>query len=334
MTRNELFEELKRNTLRNVYLFYGQEAYLISNAVDRIKNILAQDDSEEVDYISADGKTVSDEDILDICCSVSFIATRKIVVVDNYAALVNKEGKVSDQLLKYLDAPEDTVLIFVCTQDIIKSSALYKKLTKTACCVDFSPLTDKELQLFVKRELDKYGKKIGNSEIEYLIQYTNTELNSLTLELNKLALACDENVVKIDLIEEIITPSREYKIFKLTDYILDGNRGETIKLLDVLLAEKEEPIFIVAVLSKTFHNCLLIKDMLKERKSVSDMASLLGVKDFVLNKLITRCNKLKNSQIVGCNELLLDADSALKSSTVDERDCITALAVNLIAKLK
>ena len=33
MTRNELFEELKKKKLQNVYLFYGQEGYLISNAV-------------------------------------------------------------------------------------------------------------------------------------------------------------------------------------------------------------------------------------------------------------------------------------------------------------
>ena len=333
MTRNELFEELKKKKLQNVYLFYGQEGYLISNAIDKIKNILEQESEGEIDYINADGNSVSEDDLLDICCSVSFIAIRKVIVVENYNAIINKEGK-SDNLIQYLDSPDDNVLIFVCTRDISKSSALYKKLCKTACCVDFSPLTEKELQLFIKREIEKYNKSISTGDIDYLIQYTNTELNSLCLELNKLALACDESCILRDLIDEVVTPSREYKIFRLTDYILDGNRGEAIKLLDVLLAEKEEPIFIVAVLSKTFHNCMMIMDMLKARKSVNEMASTLGMKDFVLNKLVSKCNKFKRSQIIACHDLLLSTDNALKSLPVDPRDCITTLIINLIIKLK
>jgi len=334
MTRNELFEELKGNKLQSVYLFYGQEAYLISSAVNRIKGVLADEESGEIDYINVDGASVLEEDLLDICCSISFIATRKVVVVDNYNALVSKDARSSDGLIKYLDDPDDAVLIFTCSQDIVKGSALYKKLAKNACCVDFSPLTEKELQLFIKRELDQYGKKIGNAEIEYLTQYTNTELNSLCSELNKLALSCDESIIGKELIDEVVTPSREYKIFKLADHILDRDRGQTLKLLDVLLTEKEEPIFIVAVLSKTIHNCLIIKDMVKHGKSLGEISSALGLKDFVLNRLVTRCNKLKTGQILVCQDLLLEADNSLKSSAVDPRDYVTALMMNLITALR
>ncbi len=334
MTRNELFEQIKKGELNNVYLFYGQEVYLMDNAVKNIKNRLEKENGGQIDYINADGKNISSEEIIEYCCTVSFLSPVKLIVVEDFPALMNKDAKADESIMAYIDDPQDAVLIFLCNSDVAKTSALYKKLLTTACTVDFSPLSDNELKIFINRELNKYGKKISASELDFLIQYTDTELNSLLNELNKLELSSEDSSITLDDIENIVTPSREYKIFKLTDYIMDRNKSQAVELIDLLLWQKEDPIFIVAVISKTLHNCLIAKYKLNEKRSSAEIAKELGIKDFAVKKIMAYCQKYKLKQIENCQDLLLNADEALKSSSVDGREILTVLIAEIIANLR
>lgn len=334
MTRNELFDQIKNSDIKNIYLFYGQEVYLMNTAINNIKNRIEKENGGEIDYIYADGKSITGDEIVEHCCTVSFLSSVKLIVVENLPALINKDAKADESILEYIDRPDDAVLIFLCTAEVSKTSSVYKKLLSKACCVDFSPLSDIELKSYISREMKKYGKKIGNAEMDFLVQYTNTELICLISELNKLALGSEDVNISQNDIEENVTPSRDYKIYRLTDYIMDKNVKEAVELTDLLLSQQEEPIYIVAVIAKTVHNCLVAKHRLGENKNAVEIAKELGVKDFAVKRIIGYSQRYSIKKIEYCNELLLRTDEALKSSSVDSLQQLTVLIVGIINCLK
>ena len=52
----EFIQVLKSNRLKPVYLFYGEEYYLIDELVDRVKKAYVDDGLEALNYTSLEGK--------------------------------------------------------------------------------------------------------------------------------------------------------------------------------------------------------------------------------------------------------------------------------------
>ena len=334
MNRDELFQSIKEGNINRIYLFYGQETYIMASAIDAIRRSLSAQGAEP-DYISVDGRNVPGEQIVELCLTVSFVSPCKLIVVDNLPQLTAKDAPSDERLLEYADAPDDdAVLVFTCTADAVKTSPLFKKLSKHACAVDFTPLSDRELGTFIRRELKKYSKSITQENTEFLISYTDTELNKLQSELNKLALGSEHTDISREDIENIVTPSRDYKIFKLTDYIFDGDTLQAVQLTDLLLMQKEEPVYIIAVLAKTVHNCIMVKSMRGQGIPDAQICAGLGIKEFVLGKLSRYCRRYSMEKLTECAGQLLAADEKIKTSSVNPGDCLTGAVMRINGILK
>lgn len=333
MDRNQFFSALKNGEINSIYLFYGEENYITASALRQMREKMDCDLIDDLNYICVDGKNITADQIVEFCTTISFMATRKLIVVENYPPLVSKEA-VDPVLISYIDAPsEDAVLVFSCTQAVAKTGELYKKLNKSSCAVEFSALSQPELIKFISAELRKYEKVMDRDAAAFLIQYSDTELNSLRLELNKLAMATEQAEITRQDVMDIVTPSRDYKIYKITDYIMEKNQSQAIALSDLLISQKEEPIYILAILSKTFHNCVLNASMKKEGKTVPEICKVLGIKDYAQKRLEGYCRRYSEQKLAECSGILLEADEILKTSRMTGRDCLTSTVIKLCSSL-
>ena len=67
MKRDELLAQIKSGTIKDIYLFYGQETYLMQAALEEIKKVLEEQSRAaggDLDYINADGREINGEQAL------------------------------------------------------------------------------------------------------------------------------------------------------------------------------------------------------------------------------------------------------------------------------
>lgn len=109
--------------MKNVILYFGEEKLLIREEINKIKNKVVPDYLETVNFITFDGKTVSEEEIINECHTVPMLEAKKLVVVYDARFFESRKKRQSDSPKKHdhflndlEDIPKKTYLIFTSTK--------------------------------------------------------------------------------------------------------------------------------------------------------------------------------------------------------------------------
>ena len=76
-----LNEDIKTGQLKNLYLLYGEEAYLRRQYRDRLKTAIIGEDTMNYHYF--EGKDISVGEIIDLAETMPFFADRRLIVLEN-----------------------------------------------------------------------------------------------------------------------------------------------------------------------------------------------------------------------------------------------------------
>ena len=122
MNYKDIIKSINNNDLKNMYLFYGREFYLIENSINAFKNTLNESMLDfNLDII--DGQEIILDQVISSIETLPFMDDRKIVIIKDFELLKGKKKNFSDSdekyLIDYLDnIPESTVLVFAVYGDI------------------------------------------------------------------------------------------------------------------------------------------------------------------------------------------------------------------------
>ena len=121
---NRINEDIKTGQLKQIYLLYGEEAYLRKQYRDRIREALIGDDA--MNYRCYEGKNIPVGEVIDLAETLPFFAQRRLIVLMD-SGLFKSGG---EQLAEYLANPAPgTFFVFVETE-VDKRSRLYKTVSK------------------------------------------------------------------------------------------------------------------------------------------------------------------------------------------------------------
>ena len=114
-------EDIKNNTFSQIYLLFGEEAYLRKQYKDKLKNALSAD-GDPMNCHYYEGKDISVGEIIDLAETMPFLAERRVIVMENTGLF--KSG--GEALAEYLSNPSPTVFFVFAEAEIDKRSKLYK----------------------------------------------------------------------------------------------------------------------------------------------------------------------------------------------------------------
>ena len=186
MNYKELIKKAKAKDLKPVYLFYGEEPYLIDYTLNALKKIYIDKAFEPLNYMVLYGKDTDFETILNACETLPFMSDKKIIVIEDHPLFKTKKESNSgteefdtndykDELINYLDSLEDHLcLLFIeKNSSIRKSNPLYKIIAKVGDVIEFKKMRGQDLNLWVENSFNKYNKKISRSDINYFISHSS-----------------------------------------------------------------------------------------------------------------------------------------------------------------
>lgn len=338
MDYKEMVNSITKNEIKNVYLFYGEENYLIDDVLQRLKVKLIDPNFEQLNFVNIDGKETGYNKIIDICETLPFMSEKRLVYINALPIFKEdskpskegtgeedkKEGEEEKLFIEYISkVPESTVIVFYGNQSVDARKKIVKEIKKFGSLVEFTKLKELELNEWIKSKLKSLGKTIGLKELalfknnlDYLGRNSIQQLLDVENEIKKLASFMGETTnVESEHIKKGMESGFHNDIFNLMDAIGKQNFAESIERLNILL-DDGEPIFkILATVGNQVKNILGAKLLTEEKVySDKDIGAKLKIHPFVASKSIAQSRQFTVDRLKNILNLFLEADLALKST--------------------
>lgn len=339
MTYKQVLSDIRNNELKDVYLFFGDEIFLIDFCVNKIKEKYIPSSLETLNYIKIDGKESDISNIVNASETLPFMIDKKIVTV-NDPPYFKSQVKTEDveELINYIKNPSRTTsLIFIIkTESIDKRKKIIKKIKEKNGLIEFSKIKGKELNKWIEKQFKNEKKTIKESEINnfidvtgYLDQNSDKNLYDIKNEIIKVSnYLGDRDNVEMKDIENVLIKSLNNNIFALVDSIGEMNYNKAISIFNKMSLNNEPHQLIIHMIIRQFR-LLFMSKLLKEKGySIGNIAKKMKIRDFVARKLIGQSSNFHIKELKeGLNQCLI-TDKNIKTGKMDSGIAIEVLIMN------
>ncbi|WP_301118250.1 DNA polymerase III subunit delta [Peptacetobacter sp.] len=337
MNYKDIIGGMKENNFERVYLLYGKEYYLLENLISTLKSGL-NESMLDFNFDIIDGKEVQLDQLLSSIETFPFMDDRKVVIVKDFEILTGNKKNFSDTDEKYLiekldNIPESTVLAFVVYGDVDKRKSIYKKINKVGKVCECKKLEGMDLFSWVKRGFLKLNVEIENATIAYFIEQLgykekNSEmtLSDVKNEIFKIASYTGENnLVTNDIIERLSPRKIENNVFKMVDNIGMKRADIALKIFKDMILDGESPLKIMALIARQFRIILKVKDMQNENMKFKEIASSLGLQEFVVKNASRQGANFSEDILTEIINYILESEFKIKNGLIGDEIAIEVL---------
>ncbi|MCL2570950.1 MAG: DNA polymerase III subunit delta [Defluviitaleaceae bacterium] len=309
MDPKEFNNSIQHGNLRQVYLLYGEERYLVHHYADALTKAIGEPDTFE--GAAAIDKIVSAAD------SLPFFSEKRLVRVKDSKLFVSGRKADSEAMAKYLsNVPESTVLVFI-ESEVDKRGRLYKKAVELGGAMECETPSPQALTTWLGRIFSEKGKTIDPAAANLLLRYTAHNMTTISKEAEKLAaFTMKKPEVTIQDIQAICSPTLETKVFDLISAMANGRSTEALNMYHNMLMMKEQPLMILAMIIRQFRIILMVKAAEDRRIPKAGMAKTLGLRPFIVDEALAQGRRFNTKGIIAALISCQDTDIKIKTGLV------------------
>lgn len=312
-----------------IYLFYGEETYLLETRVKKIKKEYQQL-ILGINFIQIDD-TNAEELIADLE-TPAFGFDKKLIIAKN-TGLFKKEKKttktdskkkkvddtklpLNEKIAKYIQENSEELkdivdLVFV--EQEVDKNALYQAIEKVGEVKEFALLKLPDLIANIKKIAVAYKVNIDDATAKYLVECCGTSMQDLINELRKLIEYKGENsnITKQD-IDLLCTKQIQAVIFDLIDNLGKKETSKALEVYNGLISNKEPIQKILITLYNHFKKLYIIKIAEKYNEDVATAMNLKPNQLFLVSKYKTQARYFETQELREVLEALIDLDANYK----------------------
>ena len=312
-----------------IYLFYGEETYLLETRVKKIKKEYQQL-ILGINFIQIDDTNV--EELIADLETPAFGFDKKLIIAKN-TGIFKKEKKttksdskkkkvddikspLNEKIAKYiqknLEELKNTVDLVFVEQEVDKN-ALYQAIEKVGEVKEFALLKLPDLIANIKKITVAYKVNIDDATAKYLVECCGTSMQDLINELRKLIEYKGENsnITKQD-IDLLCTKQIQAVIFDLTDNLGKKETSKALEVYNGLISNKEPIQKILITLYNHFKKLYIIKIAEKYNEDVATAMNLKPNQLFLVSKYKTQARYFETQELREVLEALIDLDANYK----------------------
>lgn len=323
-----IVQDIKNGEFAHVYLLYGEEAYLRKQYRDNLRKALVADDDTMNCSVYA-GKDIDINEIIDMTGTMPFFAPRRVIMIENSGWM--KSG--NDRMAEFLKNIPDTTYIIFEESEIDKRNKLFKAVTANGYAANCEVQDEATLKKWIMGLLKKENKLITPDALNLLLDRTGTDMEGIKKELEKLI--CykyyDDGITAED-VEELCTVRIQNKIFDMVEAVAGKQQKQALDLYYDLLALKEAPMKILALISRQFNMLLQVKEMKMKGYQEQTIATQTGLNAYFLKKkYIPQASKFKLEQLQQALTACVEAEEAVKTGNMTDILSVELIIVSLSA---
>lgn len=330
---SELKKHIKEKKFLSLYLFSGEEKFLVKHYTQRLIEAVFGKTPPEFNYHTFDS-TCNIDDIAVATDVMPFMSEYNFVkVTDLNLENLNKTDldKVKE-IIKRL--PQTTILLL--TFPTLNTggknfSSINTIVKKSGVTVDFKKFDSHAISKQLVTAAGKRGAMLSLANAGKIVDYCGTDLTSLQNEIDKLSAYADGKEITIDMINDLVHINLETKVYYMAEDVIAGRLEKAYREIDILFYQKTEPIAIVNAIATAYIDLYRSRVASESGVPIDGVAREFnyGKRAFVLNKSARTGRNISTYALRESIDEIITADTKLKSTSADGR----VIVEKLIAKL-
>lgn len=325
--------DLKQRSLGRLYIFHGEETFLLHRYLEQIQKLLLDPLTESFNFHRMNSETFTADSFMNAVENLPMMAEYTLVQVDDVDLFKLGEDARNKIIEVFTGIPDYCTVVFTYIAAPWKPDKRQRKLWEAveqhAAIVEFDKQSQHDLIAWVGRHFAANGKRIPNDLCAYLIDITGGTMTDLAGEIEKIsAYSGTEEIRKSD-IDAVTEPVLDAVVFQMTDLLSAGRYDEALVKLRQLLKMREEPLMILGAVGNHFRRIGAARTLLDYGKTSYDLQKLCGLPDFAARKTMDAARRFSPGFCKRASELILETDYRMKTSYDDPERLLEVLILSL-----
>ena len=322
-------KKIDQNGVKNFYLFYGQENYLMSYYANEMKKKFISQDFVDMnfDVFSSD---IDVSKIINCTKSLPFMSEYRLILIKNSGWFeTGKKDDVELFLENINDFCDNAIIIFL-EEKIDKRNKLYKKIMDIGFVLEVKSPSRKELIKWIIKICRASQKTITVENAELILKNISSDMYFIKNELEKL-ISYKKDFLEIAQsdINLLCSQNIETKIFDLIFHMGNKNLQAALEDYNNLIFLKEQPFMILFMIARQFIFILQAKIFSESEKDINSIANLLSTRSFVIINCLKQAKNFSRDILISGIKECRNLDFKIKTGQI----LLDKLAVeNLIIK--
>ncbi|MEZ5346041.1 MAG: DNA polymerase III subunit delta [Pyrinomonadaceae bacterium] len=335
-SRADLRNQLRRNKIEPVYLFFGNEVYLRTLAVNTVTDMalrgsqLRAFNESEISLVNSGISSV-----IATADQIPMIDAKRVIKVTEVAVSATKSKDTIQEedeeiLRRYLENPsKETVLIFI-ADEIDKRRKISKLLLSKSYSVEFTQLNDVEMLSWAKDRLKDSNVTADENALRHLVMLIGNDVRKLSIELEKLATAALPGTkISDELITALAPNLREIPNFDLADQLLSRNRSAALQIMKKVLDDGAEPLMLLGLLSYNFRRLFWARELMDEGAEESQISNIVKLPWNAKREFLRTARQTDKAKFTRILKRIAETDLAIKTSVSTPRLQLEMLVIEL-----
>lgn len=296
-----------------LYFFYGDEPYLISQAVQYLKVCALHGGAADFNFNSYFAGDVEMSQVRDEVETLPMMAPRRVVLLREVHDLSDKEWAELEPLF---ESPVDSSVFVLVGGKVDKRKRFFKHLIEQAVNVEFKKPFENQVPGWIRHICKAHSLTISDEAVQLLHRLVGNQLTEIESEIKKLQefVAGKEGHVELEDVAQVVSKKREESVFDLTDSIASGDKVNSLVQLVQLLDQGQNEIGIVHLVARHMRILLMIKQGIEQGLAGQRLATFAQVPSYYLQDYVKQAREWSVKKLESSLLVLAETDRALKSS--------------------
>lgn len=323
----ELKKHLEERGILPIYLFEGEEGYFLDGGTKMLLSRFSLD--KTLDYASFDGATLKGEKIKSLVSAAEafpFLSEKRVVRVTEFYPT---EKEYESFLKKYFENPSPSSLLIIVNSQKGKKDAAKLSGKANVTSVDCSRADEDTVKKWIYLTAKRAGVYADGIVCDRIASYCTGDMSRISKETEKLLSYCTgrgETKITDELVDAIVYPDAEYKIFELSSALSRKNYSAFSKIVADLLSKGNDELSLLSSLAYHFKS---LYETSVSRGSDKEIALALGMKEYAVKKSREQATRLGRERALSSYLLLYDFVSGVKNGTYTPQSALKTATASL-----
>jgi DNA polymerase-3 subunit delta len=312
MDIDALLEGARSGSFPPCVVLVGDESFLISRAVSALRRAVVGEGPRGFNEDLYEGRGTKAASVLSAARTLPMMASERLVLLRRVDQMTPTDQASFGE---YLAAPSDTTCLVMTAQKLDGRGKLAKAAKKSKAWVDVRPLKRGALRSFAQAEARARGHALLGPAVDALLDALGEDLAAIDDALERLSLFVGPGVaIDPDAVHACVTRVRADSIWLLVDAVGLKQRDKALEAASSLLADREPPLRILAMLARQLRMVARMRQALAEGLRGAEAAKQAGAPPFKAGELTRAAKCFRLADLGRAFETLAEVDLALKGS--------------------
>lgn len=310
-----------------LYLFYGEEGFLIEEAIGDIKERLIHGSFGDFNLELFYAKENSPSEIINSAYTLPVLSPKRLIIVRDAHKFSRDQ---LDKFIPYLKQPSPTACVVFIFREVDINGGFFREFKKIGEVVRFRQLYERDIPTWIKKKVARVKRRITGEACEYLLTMVGGKLADLSNEIEKVALYVgDKRLIELKDVKQSVAEAPFHSIFDLVRYVGKGDIEKALRALHSLLETGTHPLVVLKMISRQFRYIWKTKEIVDQGGDDEAVRKNLKISGYSVRSYMDQAKRITYERIPHYFDAILTCDLAIKSSQAKEQILLEKLIFDL-----